>query len=182
VNCFRSWTSPYFTFTLLIQRFVFPVFAIICELLVFFQLIGRVGKQNIFLNVSLSKKESLVLSCSFLTPAPMKSLLIAFHSWMGRAVAQAVMWDFVMDKSVAGEGFRRELRFPLSIYIPSASPHSSSLSPEAGTIGQNWPHCQYPTNQNNNSFVNLTFTSSFLVKFSSHFLGSIIYLATIFSK
>jgi hypothetical protein len=26
--------------------------------------------------------------------------------------------------------------FPLRIYIPSASPHSSSLSPEAGTIGR----------------------------------------------
>jgi hypothetical protein len=40
----------------------------------------------------------------------------------------------VMDKSGAGAGFLRELRFPLPIYIPSASPQSSSLSPEAGTI------------------------------------------------
>jgi hypothetical protein len=39
----------------------------------------------------------------------------------------------VMDKSGAGAGFLRELRFPLLIYIPSASPQSSSLSPEAGT-------------------------------------------------
>jgi hypothetical protein len=46
------------------------------------------------------------------------------------------MWDFVMDKSGAGAGFSRELKFPLPIYIPSASPQSSSLSPEAGTIGQ----------------------------------------------
>jgi hypothetical protein len=38
------------------------------------------------------------------------------------------MWDFVMDKSDGGAGF-------LPIYIPSASPQSSSLSPEAGTIG-----------------------------------------------
>jgi hypothetical protein len=78
----------------------------------------------------------------------------------GRATAQAVsrrlptaaarvqtrclvMWDFVMDKSGAGAGFLRELlRFPLPIYIPSASPQSSSLSPEAGTIGQEWPQCQ----------------------------------------
>jgi hypothetical protein len=30
------------------------------------------------------------------------------------------MWDFVMDKSGAGAGFLRELRFPLRIYIPSA--------------------------------------------------------------
>jgi hypothetical protein len=43
------------------------------------------------------------------------------------------MWDFVMDKSGPGAGFLRELRFPLAIYIPSASPQSSSLSPEAGT-------------------------------------------------
>jgi hypothetical protein len=46
------------------------------------------------------------------------------------------MWDFVMDKSGAGAGFLRELQFPLPIYIPSASPQSSSLSPKAGTIGQ----------------------------------------------
>jgi hypothetical protein len=52
------------------------------------------------------------------------------------------MWDFVMDKSGAGAGFLRELRFPLPIYIPSVSPQSSSLSPEAGTIGQEWPQCQ----------------------------------------
>jgi hypothetical protein len=73
---------------------------------------------------------------------------------LGRAIAQAVsrrlptaaarvqtrvrlvMWDFVMDKSGAGTGFLRELRFHLPIYIPSASPQLSSLSPEAGTIGQ----------------------------------------------
>jgi hypothetical protein len=40
------------------------------------------------------------------------------------------MWDFVMDESGAGAGFLRELRFPLPIYIPTASPQSSSLSPE----------------------------------------------------
>jgi hypothetical protein len=53
-----------------------------------------------------------------------------------------VMWDFVMGKSGAGAGFLRELRFPLPIYIPSASPRSSSVSPEADTIGQEWPQCQ----------------------------------------
>jgi hypothetical protein len=86
------------------------------------------------------------------------------HSWLrhyatsrGRAIAQAVSrrlptaaarvqtrvgtWDFVMDKSGAGAGFLRELRFPLPIYIPSCSPQSSSLTPEAGTIGQEWPQC-----------------------------------------
>jgi hypothetical protein len=78
---------------------------------------------------------------------------------VGRAIAQAVscrlptaaarvqtpglvMWDFVMDKSGVGSGFLRELRFPLPIYITSASPQSSSLSPEAGTIGHEWPQCQ----------------------------------------
>jgi hypothetical protein len=54
-----------------------------------------------------------------------------------------VMWDFVMDKSGAGAGFLRgELRFPLPIYVPSSSPQSSSLSPEAGTTGRDWPQCQ----------------------------------------
>jgi hypothetical protein len=54
------------------------------------------------------------------------------------------MWDFVMDKSGAGAGFLLELLFPLPIYFPSASPQSSSLSPEADTIGQEWPQSQYP--------------------------------------
>jgi hypothetical protein len=58
------------------------------------------------------------------------------------------MWDSVMDKSGAGAGFLREVRFPLPIYIPSAPPQSSSLSPEAGTIGQKWPQCNSLTNQN----------------------------------
>jgi hypothetical protein len=53
------------------------------------------------------------------------------------------MWVFVMDKSGAGAGFLRELWFPLPIYIPSASPQSSSLSSEAGTIGE-WPQCHKP--------------------------------------
>jgi hypothetical protein len=53
-----------------------------------------------------------------------------------------VIWDFVMDKSGAGAGFLQELRFRLPIYITSTSPQSSSLSPEAGTIGQGWPQCQ----------------------------------------
>jgi hypothetical protein len=60
------------------------------------------------------------------------------------------MWDFVMDKSGTGAGFLRELRLPLPIYIPSASPQSSSLSPEAGTIGQEWLQCQKPHKPNNN--------------------------------
>jgi hypothetical protein len=58
------------------------------------------------------------------------------------------MWDFVMGKSGAGTGFLRELQFLLPIYIPSASPQSSSLSLEAGTIGQEWPQCQKPHKSN----------------------------------
>jgi hypothetical protein len=46
------------------------------------------------------------------------------------------MWGFVMGKRGTGAGFPQELQFPLPIYIPSASPQSTSLSPEAGTIGQ----------------------------------------------
>jgi hypothetical protein len=57
------------------------------------------------------------------------------------------MWDFGMDRSGAGAGFLRELRFPLPIYIPSASPQSSSLSPEAGTIGQSGRTANGLTNQ-----------------------------------
>jgi hypothetical protein len=65
---------------------------------------------------------------------------------VGRAIAQAVIrrggpgsnpglviWDFVMDKSGAGAGFLSEnFGFPCTIYIPFASPQSSSGSPEAG--------------------------------------------------
>jgi hypothetical protein len=42
----------------------------------------------------------------------------------------------MMDTSGAEAGFLRVLRFPLPIYISSASPQSYSLSPEAGTTGQ----------------------------------------------
>jgi hypothetical protein len=82
---------------------------------------------------------------------------IQLNHFAGRAIAQAVSrrlptaaarvqtrvgtWDFVMDESGAGAGILRELQFPLPIYIPSCSPQSSSLSPEAGTIGQEWPQC-----------------------------------------
>jgi hypothetical protein len=79
--------------------------------------------------------------------------------WRGRAIPQAVsrrlptaaarvqtrVWScgFLWWTKVAlGQVFSRELGFPLRIYIPSASPQSSSLSPEAGTIGQEWPQCQ----------------------------------------
>jgi hypothetical protein len=66
------------------------------------------------------------------------------------------MWDFLMDKSGAVAGFLRELQFPLPIYIPSASPQSSSLSPEAGTIGQAWPQCQQPHKPNKKKLVKFT--------------------------
>jgi hypothetical protein len=32
------------------------------------------------------------------------------------------MWDFVVDKSGAGAGFVRVLRFPLPIFIPPIAP------------------------------------------------------------
>jgi hypothetical protein len=67
----------------------------------------------------------------------------------------------VMDKSGAGVGFLRELRFPLPIYIPSASPQSSSLSPEAGTIGQEWPE------PGSELFQDLRFTANQVVLASS---------------
>jgi hypothetical protein len=54
-----------------------------------------------------------------------------------------------MDKSGAGAGFLRELRFSLPIYIQSASPQSSTLSLEAGTIGQEFQ------SDMKHSFVNL---------------------------
>jgi hypothetical protein len=72
-----------------------------------------------------------------------------------------------MDKSGAGAGFLRELRFPLPIYIPSASPQSSSLSPEAGTIVQEWPQCQKPhkpNNKKNYPYINLFSLRCFLFK------------------
>jgi hypothetical protein len=47
--------------------------------------------------------------------------------WPG-SNAGLVMWDFVMDKSCAGAGFLRELRFPLPIYIPSASPQRPGVA------------------------------------------------------
>jgi hypothetical protein len=43
---------------------------------------------------------------------------------------------------VALEQFSPRTSVSPAIYIPSASPQSSSLSPEAGTIGQEWPQCQ----------------------------------------
>jgi hypothetical protein len=57
------------------------------------------------------------------------------------------MWDFVMDKSGVWAGFLRELRFPLPIYIPSASPQSSSLSHEAGTKARSGRSANSLTNQ-----------------------------------
>jgi hypothetical protein len=64
----------------------------------------------------------------------------------GRAIAQAVSRR--LPTAAAGHlGFCdgqkwRGGMFPLPIYIPSASPQSSSLSTEAGTIRQEWLQCQ----------------------------------------
>jgi hypothetical protein len=76
------------------------------------------------------------------------------------------MWDFVIDRSGAGAGFLRELRFPLPIYIPFASPQSSSLSPEAGTVGQEWPQCQQPHKPDNNN-NSIQFNSLFIYVLNS---------------
>jgi hypothetical protein len=46
------------------------------------------------------------------------------------------MWDFVMDKVALGQVFSYRTSVSLSIYIPTASPQSSSLSPEASTSGR----------------------------------------------
>jgi hypothetical protein len=74
------------------------------------------------------------------------------------------MLDFVKDKSGAGAGFLRELRFPLPIYISSTSPQSSSLSLEAGTIVQVWPQCQKPhkPNKKNNTVLSAYNLGSFV--------------------
>jgi hypothetical protein len=47
---------------------------------------------------------------------------LASHSGGPGSDRGLVMWDFVRDYSGGGAGFLRELRFPLPIYIPSASP------------------------------------------------------------
>jgi hypothetical protein len=53
----------------------------------------------------------------------------------------------VSNPICSGTGFLWELRFLLPIYIPSASPQASSLSPEAGTIGQGDRSANSLTNQ-----------------------------------
>jgi hypothetical protein len=58
------------------------------------------------------------------------------------------MWDFVMDKSGAGAGFFPRTSVSLANLHSICSPQSSSLSPEAGTIGQEWPQCQEPHKPN----------------------------------
>jgi hypothetical protein len=52
-----------------------------------------------------------------------------------RVWSSGILW---WTKVALGQVFFRVLRFPQPIYIPSASPQSSSLSPQAGTIGQEW--------------------------------------------
>jgi hypothetical protein len=61
-----------------------------------------------------------------------------------------------------GQVFSEYFDFPLPIYIPSASPQSSSLSPEAGTIGQEWPQCQQPQNETKNENITRTQRTCFL--------------------
>jgi hypothetical protein len=91
----------------------------------------RVRSANSLTNQNLKKN-------SYSRRLPTAAPRVQTRVWSG-----LVMWDFVMDKSGAGAGFLRELRVsPAPIYITSASPHSSSLSPEAGTRGQEGPQCQ----------------------------------------
>jgi hypothetical protein len=52
------------------------------------------------------------------------------------------MWDFVMDKSGAGAGFLRVLRFPLQ------SSFHQFLHNHLHYIGQEWPQCQLPHKPN----------------------------------
>jgi hypothetical protein len=85
----------------------------------------------------------------------------------GRTIAQAVsrrpptaaarvqmrVWSCGIlwwTKVALGQVFSENFGFPLPVYIPSASPQSSSVSPEAGTIGQEWPQCQWSHKPNNN--------------------------------
>jgi hypothetical protein len=56
-----------------------------------------------------------------------------------------ILW---WTKVALGQVFSENFGFLYTIYIPSASPQSSSLSPEAGTIGQEWPQCQQPHKPN----------------------------------
>jgi hypothetical protein len=62
--------------------------------------------------------------------------------FLGFELPDVIIQKPLLSVRGVGAGFFRELRFPLPIYIPSASPQSSSLSPEAGTISQEWPQCQ----------------------------------------
>jgi hypothetical protein len=56
-----------------------------------------------------------------------------------RAWSCGILW---WTKVALGQVFSENFGFPCTIYIPSASPQSSSLSPEVGRIGQDWPQCQ----------------------------------------
>jgi hypothetical protein len=58
------------------------------------------------------------------------------QTWVGSC---GILW---WTKVALGQVFSENFGFLLPIYIPSASPQSSSLSPEAGTIDQEWPQCQ----------------------------------------
>jgi hypothetical protein len=75
----------------------------------------------------------------WLSQAVSGRLPIAVARVQTRVWSCGILW---WTKVALRPGFLRELLFPLPIYIPSISPQSSSLSPEADTIGQEWPQCQ----------------------------------------
>jgi hypothetical protein len=68
-----------------------------------------------------------------------RAIAQAFSRWLRTAAARVLSSGICGRQSGSVAGFLRVFRFPLSIFIPPNSP--SSQSPEAGTIGQEWPTC-----------------------------------------
>jgi hypothetical protein len=93
-----------------------------------------------------------ISACPILiSPTPHNTKTWAVKYWKGRVIAQAVPTAAALVQSCGilwwtkvalGQVISENFCFPCTIYILSASPQSSSISPEAGTIGQEWPQCQ----------------------------------------
>jgi hypothetical protein len=92
---------------------------------------------------SYSNSFFLLLNGRAIAQAVSRRLPIATARVQTRVWSCGILW---WTKVALGQVFFSEnFGFPYAnLYIPSASPQSSSLSPEAGTIGQEWPHCQQP--------------------------------------